>query len=121
MRRAGDRLRQIALRLCPDDVTRRVVDPIVADLQFEHAEALARGDRRRARLARARAVVAIVRVVLVVDRKAWRVAAWAVVATGALTAPHVAVALVALPVVMPTGVAIGVLAACEVRLRANAT
>jgi lipopolysaccharide export LptBFGC system permease protein LptF len=137
--RSDERLRRVASHFCSDDTRRRFVDPVIADLQFERAEAFARNDRWRARLAAMRAVLALTRVLLVADRDAWHVAGWALAATGALTAltwllplfafatgayempasaANLALLLVyltpvALPVVMPVGVAFGVLAACD--------
>jgi hypothetical protein len=101
--RSDERLRLVASHFCSDKTRRRFVDPVFA------------------------------------DRDAWRVAGWVLTATGALTAltwllpvfafatgayempasaANLALLLlyltpVALPVVMPTGVALGVLAACD--------
>ena len=39
----GVRLRVIASRLCGAQTMERVIDPLIADLQLEHAEAVTRG------------------------------------------------------------------------------
>jgi hypothetical protein len=62
MTQPGERLRHLASRVCSDRTMRRLVDPVVADLQFERADALARGDRWRARVATCRAVAALGRI-----------------------------------------------------------
>jgi hypothetical protein len=46
----GERVRALASRLLASESMERIVDPILADLQFEHAEALARGSRWAARV-----------------------------------------------------------------------
>ena len=58
----AERLRWIASLVCSDPTMRRLVDPVIADLQFERADALARGDRWRGRAATCRAVVALGRI-----------------------------------------------------------
>src|SRR5262249_35284858 len=55
MTRPGDRLRHLASKICAARTMERVVDPIVADLQSEHAEAIAAGRRWKARVIRLRA------------------------------------------------------------------
>jgi hypothetical protein len=50
MTRPGDRLRTLASRLFAKQTMERVIDPILADLQCEYDEALARGALWRARL-----------------------------------------------------------------------
>ena len=62
MTQPGERLRHLASRVCSERTLRRLVDPVVADLQFEHVDALARGDRWRGRVATCRAVVALGRI-----------------------------------------------------------
>jgi hypothetical protein len=49
MTRPGDRLRSIAQRICTPDTLARVVDPLIADLRFEHATARRAGRMWRAR------------------------------------------------------------------------
>ena len=39
MNRPGDRLRAFARHICPPDTMERVIDPLIADVQFEHAAA----------------------------------------------------------------------------------
>ena len=48
-RRPGDRLRAIAKRFCNADTMERVIDPLIADLRFEHAKAESAGRVWRAR------------------------------------------------------------------------
>jgi hypothetical protein len=47
--RPGDRLRSLARHICSADTIERVVDPLIADLQFEHAKAMDAGRVWRAR------------------------------------------------------------------------
>jgi hypothetical protein len=49
MTRPGDRLRAFAARWCCADTMARIVDPLIADLQVEHAEATRLGQRWNAR------------------------------------------------------------------------
>lgn len=65
MRRPGDRLRAFASRWCRPDVMARVIDPMIADLQLEHAEALRRHRVWKSRLVHARACIAFVKVAAV--------------------------------------------------------
>ena len=59
MTRPGERIRSLASRWCGAETMERVVDPIVADMQCEHGEALAGGSRRRARLGLVRSYVGL--------------------------------------------------------------
>jgi hypothetical protein len=43
MTRSGDRLRTIAARVCSAATMERLIDPLIADLQTEYAEALRHG------------------------------------------------------------------------------
>lgn len=45
----GDHLRSLARRVCSPDTMRRVIDPLLADLQFEHDNAMKAGQILRAR------------------------------------------------------------------------
>jgi Lipopolysaccharide export system permease LptF/LptG len=45
----GDYLRSLARRVCSPDTMRRVIDPLLADLQFEHDNAMKAGQILRAR------------------------------------------------------------------------
>jgi len=63
-RRPGDRLRALAAGLCDQPTMQRVIDPIVADLQLEHGEAVRRGQRWRGRSIRVAAAVTLVRVMV---------------------------------------------------------
>lgn len=49
MTRPGDRLRSFARRICAAETLERVIDPLIADLQFEHANAERAGQMWRAR------------------------------------------------------------------------
>ena len=48
MSRPGDRLRALAARVCGPATMERLIDPVIADLQCEHAGAVRRGDAWRA-------------------------------------------------------------------------
>ncbi len=65
MRRPGDRLRTFAARWCSPDTMTRVIDPLIADLQLEHREAAHAGRRWKARLVRAVAWIAFIKVVAI--------------------------------------------------------
>jgi len=47
MKRPGDRLRALAARVCHVSTMEWLIDPIIADLQCEHAEAMQHGRRWR--------------------------------------------------------------------------
>ena len=49
MRRPGDRLRLFAARWCRPDTMARVIEPLIADLQLEHAQAVRSGRVWKAR------------------------------------------------------------------------
>lgn len=57
----GIRARAIAARWCSDRTMRRIVDPVIADLQVECDEAASRGDGRSARRAWVRGHVALLK------------------------------------------------------------
>ncbi len=57
----GWRLRALAARMCESRTMTRLVDPILADLQAEHHEAVVQGSVWRVRLAWLRAIVALAR------------------------------------------------------------
>ena len=59
MTRPGERVRSIALRLFRPETVERIIEPIVADLQCEHGEALGRGALWRARLTLVRSYVGL--------------------------------------------------------------
>jgi hypothetical protein len=44
--RPGTRLRAIAERFCSSLAMERLIDPVIADLQWEHAAAIDRGQAR---------------------------------------------------------------------------
>jgi hypothetical protein len=58
------RIRSIASRLFVEPTMARVIDPILADLQCEYDEALARGGRLQARLGLARSYIGLARAVI---------------------------------------------------------
>jgi len=41
--KVGDRLRSFAHRVCAPPTCERLIDPLIADLQFEHAQATRAG------------------------------------------------------------------------------
>ena len=49
MIRPGDRLRSMASRVCGAAAMERLIDPVIADLQCEHGEAIRRGQVWRSR------------------------------------------------------------------------
>lgn len=63
MKRPGGRLRSFAARFCSATTMERLIDPLIADLQCEHAEAVRRGAARRALWIRIASCVAFWRVV----------------------------------------------------------
>jgi hypothetical protein len=69
MTRPGDRLRALAGRFCDPQTMERLIDPVIADLQCEHADALRHGRLWRSRWVCITGCVAF-----------WKVAAIAVVA-----------------------------------------
>lgn len=79
MRRPGDRLRSFARRFCEPQTMERLIDPVIADLQCEHSDAVRRGQAWRARLALLNGYLAF-----------WKVVAIGIGAasTRALTARH---------------------------------
>src|SRR5712691_1469759 len=60
----GERLRRFFAGRCSPRVLERVVDPIVADMQYEWQQAMARGDRRAALFVRLRGYAGFGRAVL---------------------------------------------------------
>ena len=62
MTRPGARLRSLARRVCDPSTMERLIDPVIADLQCEHAEALSHGRVWRSRWIRVRGCVAFWRV-----------------------------------------------------------
>ena len=56
--KVGDRLRSFAHRVCAPPTCERLIDPLIADLQFEHAQATRAGRPWRARRLRLSACVA---------------------------------------------------------------
>jgi hypothetical protein len=66
MNRPGDRLRAIAARVCGDETMERLIDPLVADLQTEYAEAVRQGRVWKSRRVRMTGYVAFWKVIAVV-------------------------------------------------------
>ena len=62
MRRPGERLRRAVARWCSEKTLRQRVDPVIADLQCEHRQALQHGRRWRARWIRFAAYAALSKV-----------------------------------------------------------
>ena len=56
--KVGDRLRSFAQRVCAPATRERLIDPLIADLQFEHAQATRAGRPWRARRLRLSACIA---------------------------------------------------------------
>jgi hypothetical protein len=63
MTRPGDRLRAMAARMCGDKTMERLIDPLVADMQTEDAEALRIGRMWRSRWVRMSGYVAFLKVI----------------------------------------------------------
>jgi hypothetical protein len=64
---AGDRLRAIAACVCDPWTLERVVDPLIADLKFEHLQAVRDGRRWRSRSIRVKAAWSLLKVVIAMD------------------------------------------------------
>jgi hypothetical protein len=64
---AGDRLRAIAACLCDAWTLERVVDPLIADLKFEHLQAVRDGRRWRSRSILVKAAWSLLKVVIAMD------------------------------------------------------
>jgi hypothetical protein len=62
MSRPGDRLRAFAARVCSADTMARLIDPVIADIQAEHAHALQRGRVWRSRWIRLAGDIAFAKV-----------------------------------------------------------
>ena len=121
MNRPGEGLRSFAASWCGRDTMTRVIDPLIADLQLEHEEAARAGRRWKARLVRAVAWVAFIKVVVICvsrDGISWhgtsaaddrrvlaRVLAWSgaimMVVIALLELPYVSVYAVALSELTP--------------------
>jgi hypothetical protein len=101
MTRPGDRLRAFAARWCCDDTMTRLIDPLIADLQHEHAKAARSGWHWRSRAIRIAGWMSFFKVLAICawqgelvthrwtsdDRRALiRAAAWSVVLIVAITA-----------------------------------
>jgi hypothetical protein len=93
MSRPGDRLRAVAARLFAPATMERLIDPVIADFQCEHAEAVRLGRRWRARWVRAASFIAVC-----------KVAGLAVFAPNSHGARAIAVALTAGTVVTALGI-----------------
>jgi lipopolysaccharide export LptBFGC system permease protein LptF len=98
MSRPGDRLRAFAAHVCDERTMTLVIDPLIADMQQEHAGAARHGQAWRSRQIRLGALLAFLRVMVVMD--------WTRNETGLLmrTAGYSigAVAIVTMFVVTPT-------------------
>jgi hypothetical protein len=65
VKRPGDRLRVFAAGWCCHDTMTRLIDPLIADLQLEYADAVRRGQRWRSRLVHIGAWVAFFKVIAI--------------------------------------------------------
>lgn len=63
MTRPGNRLRAFAVRACTADTMGRIIDPVIADIQAEHAQALREGRVWRSRWVRLAGYCAFVKIV----------------------------------------------------------
>jgi Lipopolysaccharide export system permease LptF/LptG len=70
MNRPGDRLRALAARVCTVDAMARLIDPVIADMQAEHTDAIRHGRVWRSRWVRVAGYLAFAKVVLMCDRSA---------------------------------------------------
>lgn len=70
MRRPGARLRAIASRLCSAQTLERVIDPLIADLQLEHADATRQRGAWKGRWIRLVAAVALFKVIVLCGGRA---------------------------------------------------
>jgi lipopolysaccharide export LptBFGC system permease protein LptF len=64
-RRPGDRLRAFAAGWCSPDTMARLIDPVIADLRHEHAEAVSGGRVWKSRLIHAAAWLAFLKVLII--------------------------------------------------------
>ena len=65
MTRPGDRLQAFAAGWCSPDTMTRLIDPLIADLRHEHAEAVSRGRVWKSRLIQVAAWLAFLKVLIV--------------------------------------------------------
>jgi lipopolysaccharide export system permease LptF/LptG-like protein len=65
VRRPGDRLRAFAARWCGAETTARILDPLIADLQYEHARAVQSGRYWRSRAIQIGGWIAFIRVLVI--------------------------------------------------------
>jgi len=64
-KRPGDRLRALAARVCSPATVERLIDPLIADMQFEHAAARQAGQTWRSRRVRLAGSLAVWRTIAV--------------------------------------------------------
>jgi hypothetical protein len=67
MTRPGDRLRAFAMRWCSPEAMSRLIDPVIADLRAEYAEALSEGRMWRGCWARLAGYMAFLKVFVICD------------------------------------------------------
>jgi hypothetical protein len=67
MRRPGDRLRAFAARFCSAETMARLIDPVIADLQAEHSQALRHGRLWRSRWVRLAGYIAFAKVFVICE------------------------------------------------------
>jgi hypothetical protein len=108
MTRAGDRLRAFAARWCCEDTMARVIDPLIADLQVEYADAVQRDRRWKSRWLQVGAWTTFFKVLLIclwTDALAWhrwtsddrRAIIWSFVFSGVFIVAFTALELLTVP------------------------
>jgi hypothetical protein len=106
MSRPGSRLRALALRLFDGQTMTRLIDPVIADLQCEHADAMGRGRLWRARWVRIASGIAFCKVAALAafaaERHATRAIAVAAAAATLITAMAICSALAGTPATIHT-------------------
>jgi hypothetical protein len=95
MSRPGERLRALGARLFDRSTTERLIDPVIADLQCEHAEAMRHGRTWRARWIRIASCIAF-----------WKVAGMAAFAKNRHGVRAIAVALSTATLVTALGISV---------------
>jgi hypothetical protein len=73
MRRPGDRLRAFAARWCAPETMARLIDPLIADLQMEHGQAVRRGRVWKSRAIHAAGWIAFLKLLAIC---AWTDTTW---------------------------------------------
>ena len=73
MSRPGDRLRAFAAGWCSPETMTRLIDPVIADLRHEHAEAVSRGRVWKSRFIHVGAWLAFLKVLIIcaLSKREW--------------------------------------------------